>query len=186
MSGTGGITESSLTARTDAGMLALWNPARFAAITSYQAWEHALLDDQDIARHVAAGDLAPINIGGDGAFTFLVRTGPPRAAALTGREQRHLLASSQPYRYLSAGIACLSGIEDISAAPGPAVTTLAVPAGRCDITIHLIDWAAEPGAKDHHGRAAPAALPDFVIHICPSTEDNRYRTELRTFDRPGD
>ena len=59
MSGTGGITESSVTARTDPGVLALWNPARFAAITSYQTWEHALLDDQDIERHVAAGDLAP-------------------------------------------------------------------------------------------------------------------------------
>jgi len=45
-------------------MLALWNPARLAATSSYQAWERALLDDQDIARHVATGDLAPINIGG--------------------------------------------------------------------------------------------------------------------------
>ena len=179
-----GIAETSLSARTDAGMLALWNPARFAAITGYQAWEDALLDDQDIERHIRTGDLAPITVGGDGAFAFLVRTGPPGAVALTSREQRHLLASSQPYRYLSEGMACLSGIEDIAADPGPAVTTLAVPAGQCAVTIHLIDWAAEPGAKDRHGRPAPAALPDFVILISPSTQDKRYRTGLQTFDRP--
>jgi hypothetical protein len=153
MSGTGGVAEISLTARTDAGMLALWNPARFSAITSYQAWEHALLNDQDITRHIQAGDLAPINIGGDGAFAFLVRADPPGPVVLTRREQRYLLAFSQPYLYQSAGAACLSGIEDISAAPGPAVATLTVPPGQCAVTIHLIDWAAEPGAKDQHGRA---------------------------------
>ena len=93
--------------------------------------------------------------GGVTESSVTARTSPPGAAGLTGREQRHLLASSQPYRYQSEGVACLSGIEDISADPGPAVTTLAVPAGRCDVTIHLIDWAGEPGAKDHHGRAHP-------------------------------
>lgn len=186
MSGTGDINETSFTARTDAGMLALWNPARFAAITSDHAWEDALLQDQDLARHVQSGDLAPVNIGGDGAFAFTVRIGPPKDVALTGREQRYLLASSQPYRYQSAGVACLSGIEDISPDPGPAVNTLAVPAGQCAVTIYLIDWAAEPGAKDHHGRATPTALPDFVILICPSPEETRYRTKLQTFNHPGD
>ena len=185
MSGPGGLAETSVAARTDAGMLALWNPARFADITSYQAWERALLDEQDIARRVHAGDLAPVSIGADGAFAFTVRAGPPGAVALTSREQRYLRASSRPYLYVSAGVACLSGIEDISADPGPAVTTLAVPAGRCAVTIHLIDWAAEPGATDQRGRASPAALPDFVILICPSTNEKRYRAELQTFDRPG-
>ena len=185
MSSTAGIAGTSLVARTDAGMLALWNPARFTAITGQQAWESALLDDQDIARHVRAGDLVPVNIGGDGAFALVVRIGPPGAVALTGREQRHLAASSRPYLYLSPGAACLSGIEDISADPGPAVATLAVPAGPCAVTIYLIDWAAEPGAKDHHGRPAAAALPDFVILICPAAEGTRYRAEPQTFDRPG-
>jgi hypothetical protein len=65
------------------------------------------------------------------------------------------------------------------------VTTLAVPAGPCAVTIHLIDWAAENGATDGHGGAHPAALPDFVILICPSADAKRYRAELQTFDRPG-
>jgi hypothetical protein len=30
------VTESSVVARTGAGMFALWNPARFSAITRYQ------------------------------------------------------------------------------------------------------------------------------------------------------
>ena len=39
MTSTGDITGTSIAARTDAGMLALWNPARFSAIADYQAWE---------------------------------------------------------------------------------------------------------------------------------------------------
>lgn len=80
-----GTDESSVVARTGAGMFALWNPARFTAITSYETWEDALLDDQDIAPYIRAGDLAPVNIGSDGAFAFLVRIGPPGLPALTAR-----------------------------------------------------------------------------------------------------
>jgi hypothetical protein len=186
MTSTGDITGTSIAARTDAGMLALWNPARFSAIADYQAWENALLEDNDIAQHIHAGELVPINIGSDGAFGFLIRTGPSGTLTLTSREEHYLVASSQPYLYLSGGIACLSGIEDISAAPGPAVATLPVPAGRCAVTIHLIQWDAEPGAKDQHGRPAPGALPDFIVLISSQpAEGTSYRGELQTFDRPG-
>jgi hypothetical protein len=91
------ITEIGFTARTDAGMFALWNPSRFPEIVDYEAWEDALLDDDDIAQHIGAGELVPINIGGDGAFKFLIRTAasdqPP---SLTDRENQHKLVSSQP------------------------------------------------------------------------------------------
>jgi hypothetical protein len=125
-----GFTDTSLAARTDAGMLALWSPARFSAITDYRSWQDALLEDEDVAEHIHAGGLVPVDIGGDGAFSFLIRTGLSGTLTLTDREQRYLLASSQPYLFLSEGTACLSGIEDISAEPGPAVTTLAIPAGQ--------------------------------------------------------
>jgi hypothetical protein len=46
-------------------MHALWNPAGFTGITSYKTWEGALLEDDDITGHVRAGELVPINIGGD-------------------------------------------------------------------------------------------------------------------------
>lgn len=185
MTSTGAITETTLLAATDAGMYALWTPSRFTGITDYETWENALLEDDDITQRVQAGELVPINIGGDGAFQFLVRVSTAsQAPALTSRERQHLLASSQPYRYLSDGTARLSGIEHIRADPGPATPTLTVPAGPSAVTIHLIDWGAEPGAKDARGKPASWALPDFVVLINPEdTTGNPYRTRLRTFDR---
>jgi hypothetical protein len=185
MTQAGAVTETSLAAATDSGMHGLWKPSRFTGITSYQAWEDALLEDDDITRHIQAGALVPISIGGDGAFQFLIRTGtagqPP---SLTSREKQHLLFSSQPYLYLSDGSAFLTGIEHISAAPSPGTPALTVPAGPSAVTIHLIDWTAEPGARNPNGNPAPGALPDFVILISPgSATGNPYRTQLQTFDR---
>jgi hypothetical protein len=183
----GAITETALPTATDAGMHALWNPARFTSITDYATWENALLEDDDITQRVQAGELVPINIGSGGAFQFLVRVGTAgQSPALTSRERQYLMVSSQPYLYLSDGTACLSGIEHIGADLGPPVTTLAVPAGPCAVTIHLIEieWDAEPGAKDAEGDPAPGALPDFVVLISPGgTTANPYRIQLQTFDR---
>jgi hypothetical protein len=181
----GAITETALLAATDAGMHALWNPARFTSITDYPTWESALLEDDDITQRIQAGELVPVNIGSDGAFQFLVRVGtagqPP---SLTSRERQYLMVSSQPYLYLSDGTACLSGIEHIGANLGPPVTTLDVPAGPCAVTIHLIEWDAEPGAKDALGNPAPGVLPDFVVLVSPGgTTANPYRIQLQTFDR---
>jgi hypothetical protein len=71
---------------TDAGMLALWNPRRFADIVDYESWERQLYDDDDILRHVRDGHLVPVNIGGDGAFDFTVRTATDGDATPTERE----------------------------------------------------------------------------------------------------
>jgi hypothetical protein len=179
------ITETSLLAATDAGMHALWNPARFAGITDYETWENALLEDDDITQRIRAGELVPVNIRSDGAFQFLVRIGTAsQAPALTSRERQYLLVSSQPYLYLSDCTARLTGIEHICADPGPATLALTVPAGPNAVTVHLIEWDAEPGAKDAHGKPASGALPDFVVLISPGgTTGNPYRTRLQTFDR---
>jgi hypothetical protein len=180
----GTITETSLLAATDAGMHALWNPSRFTGITDYETWERALLEDDDIARRVQAGDLVPIYIGFNGARQFLVRIGTgDQVPALTSRERQYLLVSSQPYRYLSDGTAHLTGIEHICADPGPDAPALTVPPGPSAVTIHLIEWDAEPGAKDAQGKPTPEALPDFVVLISPEhTTDSPYRTRLQTFD----
>lgn len=185
MTGAGAVTETSLLAATDAGMHALWNPSRFTHITDYETWENSLLEDDDIAKHVRAGELVPINIGGDGAFQFLVRVGtagqPP---AMTSREKQHLLTSSHAYLYLSDGSAFLTGIEHICADPGPDTLALTIPAGPNAVTIHLIDWEAEPGARNAHGKPASGALPDFVVLIRPEgAKGDPYRTRLQTFDR---
>lgn len=110
----GAITETTFLAATDAGMRALWNPARFTGITDYETWENALLEDDDITQRIRAGELVPVYIGSDGAFQFLVRIGTAsQAPALTSRERQYLLVSSQPYLYLSDGTARLTGIEHI-------------------------------------------------------------------------
>ena len=126
----------------------------------------------------------PINIRSDGAFQFLVRVGTrpvPRADQPREGIPNGLL---EPYLYLSDGTACLSGIEYIGADLGPTMTTLAVPAGPCAVTIHLIEWDAEPGAKDARGDPAPGALPDYAVLISPGgATANPYRIQLQTFDR---
>jgi hypothetical protein len=55
----GAITETTLLAATDAGMHALWNPARFTGITDYPTWENALLEDDDVTRRVQAPGRRP-------------------------------------------------------------------------------------------------------------------------------
>jgi hypothetical protein len=165
-------------------MHALWNPSRFTGITDYETWESELLGEDDITQRVQSGDLVPINIGFDGARQFLVRVGTgDQATALTSREKQYLLVSSQPYRYLSDGTAHLTGIEHIYADPGPGAPALNVPPGPSAVTVHLIEWDAEPGAKDAQGKPALGALPDFVVLISPeNTTDSPYRTRLQTFD----
>jgi hypothetical protein len=86
--------------------------------------------------------------------------------------------------YLSDGTARLTGIEHICADPGPAAPALTVPAGTHAVTIHLIDWSAEPDARDRQGKPASGALPDFVVLISPErTTGNPYRARLQTFSR---
>jgi hypothetical protein len=109
---------------TDAGMHALWNPSRFTVITDYQTWGDALLDDDDITEHVRAGKLVPINIGGDGAFQFLVGVGTAgQAATLTGREKHHLPASGHPCPDDSAWPECRHHLPHRGGIPGPAQRT---------------------------------------------------------------
>ncbi|MFI9503113.1 hypothetical protein [Nocardia sp. NPDC052566] len=60
-------------------------------------------------------------------------------------------------------------------------TAIDMPAGSYAVTIHLLDWEAEPGAMDVQGHATASALPDFVVLVEPTVETS-FRTELETFD----
>jgi hypothetical protein len=175
------VTQVAVTAATDAGLFALWNPSRFSAITDYSSWEASLGADEDITSHAAAGDLVPIGIGADGSFRFLVRTDSARPAVLTEREQQYTIASSKPYLLCGDGTAHLSGIEYVSAAPPPATVPIGFPEGRYGVTVHLIDWAAEPGAQDAQGKPAPDALPDIVVLVSPAADDGSFRTAITWF-----
>jgi hypothetical protein len=178
------VIEVAATAVTDAGLFALWNPSRFSQVTDYSSWEASLGDDADVAGHARAGDLVPIDLDADGAFGFLIRASSERAVTLTDRERLSLTASSKPYLFQSEGTAHLSGIEYVSAAPPPATPAIGLPAGHYAVTVHLIDWAAEPGARDpSSGKQADGALPDVVVLLGPAPEDARFRSTTRTFSK---
>ncbi len=178
-------TEKACVLTTDAGMLALWSPEAFAGVHDYDTWEAELLEDEDLVRHIAAAAFVPVNIGSDGAYQVLVRTGGDGdAARLTEREETYRQASSEPYVFASRGQAYVSGIEHVAASPGEDWTQpVEVPEGRYDVTVHLIEWDAEPGAIDDEGEQSDDALPDFVVLMNPAAGGTAYRMDPATFER---
>lgn len=175
--------EGSCTLSTDAGMHALWAPEPFADVHDHDTWDTELGENADIQRHVVAGNLVPINIGSDGAAAFIVRVGDRgEPARLSERETRYLLVSSQPYLLTTRGHAFVSGIEHVAvdASQGP-THAIHVANGKHSVTIHLIDWKAEPDATRDDGTPVDHALPDFVILINPADHATNYRKNLTTF-----
>jgi hypothetical protein len=167
--------------KTGSGMLAMWDAEPFSEVVDYDSWESELCLDDDIRRHVGAGDLVPINIDSDGAFEVLVRYGT--APALTAREVEHLVVMSEPYLLNSSGDVWLSGIEGVGWADD--AVELAVGEGEHEVVLHIIDWHAEPGSTTEDGSPAPHALPDFVALVRPASEGGGpYRDELLTFPPP--
>ncbi|MFE6039904.1 hypothetical protein [Streptomyces sp. NPDC056452] len=180
------LDEVPVTVATDAGMFVLWNPQRFENVVDYDTWEDELLEDLDIARHIQAGALVPLNVGGDGAFGVLVRSGTAIAqAGLTQREAAHCLVASQPYLFVSCGRALVGGIEEVSGDASDGVLEHSVPEGRYGVVVHLIDWQAEAGSQDEAGRPVPGALSDFVVLINPvQSGQGTFRSVVQTFEAP--
>ena len=173
---------------TDSGMLALWDPEHFAGITSYETWETELLEDEDIARHIAQGAYVPINIQSDGAFECEVRIGDEYMRSdLTPRESQYLAVSSQPYLYCSHGKACISGVEHVQGNPPKIISSLSLPNGNYSVSVHLLNWDTEPGAKGADGKPTAGALPDFLILLNPVTANTtNFRKSVETFARPSE
>ncbi len=106
----------------------------------------------------------PINIGGDGAFEIEVRVGSASSpAALSEREQTYLDVASEPYRFMSDGGLCLSGIEYVQGAPDGHVGRLALsPASTlssCTSSAGIASRACSPRVD----APSPDALPDFIV-----------------------
>jgi len=170
---------------TDAGMLALWNGECFDGVVDYETWEQELLEDADIERYIRAGAFVPIYINSDGAFECVVRaadeSGP---ACLSAREQQYQFMTSQSYLFRGTEVR-LSGIEKIEADPADTVGRYNLNAQDYAVTISMIRWDDEPGAKDESGAPTPTALPDFVILMnIAETGAGPFRTTVQTFDRP--
>jgi hypothetical protein len=167
---------------SESGMLALWDAEPFAGIVDYESWEEELCLDDDIQRHVKAGDLVPININSDGAFQVLVRYGTD--PVLTEREIEHLVVSSDPYLLMSSGAVRLSGVEHVGSAED--AVELTVGEGEHEVVLHIIDWHSEQGSTTEDGKPSPHALSDFVALVSPATDDGGpYRDEIVTFPPPG-
>lgn len=177
------VWELSEAVRTDAGMFGVWQPEHFAGVTTLDDWEDEVAEDDALLRHVEAGAFVPINIGGDGAFQFTVRR-VETPGRLTERESRYRLVSSKPYLLVTKGPAALGGLEAVGPYSGAGSVDLPTEAGRYAVTVHLIDWMAEPGASGPDGKPTPGALPDFVVEICPEAGGEEFRLRLDTFDRP--
>lgn len=165
---------------TDAGMCALWDPASFTGIVDYDTWDAALGEDEQIEAHIGAGAFVPLNIEADHASRALMRVG--ESATLTEREARYVVVTSEPYLFVSTGEARVCGIERIGYPIEHDGFSLEVPPGGWAATVHLIDWAKEPGSRDPDGRPTPDALPDFVVLLVPD-RGGPYRTRIVTFDR---
>lgn len=172
-----GEAGTSAVVRTDAGMCAVWRPEHFTAVDTLDAWEDEVAEDGALTGHIVAGALVPLNVGGDGAFQVTIRLGGP-----TAREERYVLVSSQPYLLVSEGTLALGGLENVGSYVGGA-TMLPMPAARYAVTVHLIDWKAEPGAVTADGQPAESALPDFLVTLAAETVPTTYRSSVQTFDR---
>lgn len=169
---------------TDAGMFALWNAKTFEHITDYDSWEMELCEDEDIQKNIITGALVPINIGGDGSFQFVVRVGNQNTpATLNNRENLHLVVPSEPYLLLTSGNTYISGIERIRGDNLEEIPHIFLGQGRYTVTIHMLDWGAEEGARDMDGNISATALSDFVVLINPEVEEVQYRQKVETFDR---
>jgi hypothetical protein len=172
---------------TNSGMLALWSPQDFQNITDYDSWERELLDDTDISRHIQQGAFVPVNIQSDGSYQCVVRSASAGVSAkLSDRERRYLVVSSEPYLFRSGDTVAISGIEHISRSPDESAASFPLSAGDWAVTVHLIDWPSEPGAKSPDGNPTSTALSDFVILLNPATAETRYRTKIDTFEKPED
>ncbi|MCK2238896.1 MULTISPECIES: hypothetical protein [unclassified Crossiella] len=205
------MAELSGVASTEAGMLAIWAPEEFAGIVDQPSWAAELGTEDGIRARIEAGGLVPINIGGNGAWQVVLRAGGPEApggglglsapempgggAGLSAREERYVMLSSEPYLLVCHGMVHVGGIEEVSGRP--ADTGLPLPPGRYSVSIHLIEWDAEPGSRDAQGQPTEDALPDFVVLLeldyrlgarvppAGSALAPVYRRELLTFGAAG-
>ncbi len=171
---------------TDSGMFAVWERTSFAHIVDYDSWEKELLEDANIARHIKSGALVPIDLGSDGAYEFELRVGSfEQKAALASRERDFLTVSSALYQFRSSGTVCLSGIEYIGGElESEEVGVLKIPSGEYAVTVHMIAWDGEPGAKDAQGNPGPNALPDLVVLANPiEHEKMEFSISRETFSR---
>jgi hypothetical protein len=163
-----------LTARlgTDARTHLVWDRAYFAQVRDYDTWSKELEEDQAIRAHIAAGHIVPVNIHSDGTFMISVRAESASMPSVSEAEERHVVRSSEPYRFVCQGHVDVSGIEHVGADAGPNVASMELVPGVYDVLVHLMDYDDVPLRTDLH--------PDFVITIGPA-DSTLPRRSVDTF-----
>jgi hypothetical protein len=169
---------------TGAGMHALWSPDAFASVSDYDSWAAELEEDKDIRRQVRKGVLVPINIHSDLVAQIEVRVGAAGGSALSSREKRYRVVSSEPYRFVSNGRIAVGGLEHVCGNVSKPARSMTLPAGVWSVNIHLLAWLDEPGGKTKRGKPSANALPDYLVILSASSRKGRFRTSLQTFPRP--
>ena len=162
---------------TNSGMLCIWDYNSFTFITDYDSWDKELCEDKDLERNIQKGTLVPLTLG-DGTFEVDIRFGKPE---LSDREKEYLLVPSKPYKLISNGQICISGLEDVEKDITSKVKKIILSEGEYIVKVYLIDWNQEPGALNKDGSPSNSALPDMIVYIYAKDCDVDYRTEIQTF-----
>jgi len=143
---------------TGSGWCCVWDRDAFNNVACYETWEAELLMDEDIRRHLRAGDLVPINDFSDGTYDIEVHIGSPQVpAVLTNEERAMVTRTSGAYRFTSAGRLCLSGVEFVQYPVPVDIPTLEIPPGQYAAVVH------------DTGQSEP--LANFIVLINQCTDD---------------
>ena len=165
---------------TDSGMLGLWDYSTYQHIDDYEIWEPEFVEDVDIIRNIKNATYVPININSDGAYSVEIKFN--ELCALSERENRYLIVTSQPYLLKTNGKIALSGMETVGREPVNNIKIFDVEPGEYIVRIHLIAWDEEPGSKDADGKPTENALPDFTVFISSHDGTNQsFRQSVETF-----
>ncbi|HEY0682601.1 MAG TPA: hypothetical protein VGD45_09730 [Steroidobacter sp.] len=156
-------------------MHGLWSPEAFRNVGEHN-WEAHFIENASIEAHIKKGEFVPIYVHSDGAPVIDVRVGSKESSAgLSEQEKGWLKAASDPYLFISNGVANVSGIEYIGGQLTGAVACIRVPPGRWQVVVHLLSW---PESSYNKETRYP---PDFIVTLNPETAGVSYRQVTETF-----
>ena len=156
-------------------MHGLWSPDACREVGE-QNWGKHFVENAAIEAHIQRGEFVPIYVHSDGAPVIETRVGSKGSpAALTEQEKKWLKTKSEPYLFVSHGVANISGIEYIGGEPTAAVAGIRVAPGRWQVTVYLLQWPEETFDKKTN------YPPDFLVTLNPDDTKLSYRQSVETF-----
>lgn len=139
---------------TGAGACCLWNASSFTHVTDEDSHFDAIIDEDGLADTIAAGGFVPVNDEGDGGYDIAIRIAEDDSTP-DGTERATEV--SLPYRFVTDGNICVSGIEFVGHPIDQTVQRVAIPSGEYVAVVYNID--------------GPADSPQFLIVLRPLVPD---------------